>query len=419
MNADISTATSLMELRLETFVREHERIEPDYVDRQCCSCCIWVRSNSILCIFVFSSLLIFLFVVGFHVERRLGWMEKLRVLRALVLLLCVSLLGFPVEAEASWDILDMGLRSDLPPLVNGLSWNFYERSCPRIFSLVKSLVDAFLEQDVTQAAGLLRLHFHDCFVQGCDASVLLTGPSNEQNAIPNLTLRPEAINFIDELKRVIENSCPGVVSCADILALAARDAVKKVGGPLYPVPLGRRDSQRFASQSVVLASLPPPSANVTSLLGFFLPRGFDILDMVALSGAHTIGRAHCPAFSSRLSPPDPTLDSRLAAGLRRICSNSSNTVSNDLTTPNKFDNRYYRNLMNRQGLFTSDESLFVDSRTVGIVRAYAQNLALFFEQFGLSMIKMSQLDVLTGRQGIIRKFCSVGISAVETQAMVI
>ncbi|KAJ6677733.1 PEROXIDASE [Salix viminalis] len=62
---------------------------------------------------------------------------------------------------------------------------------------------------------------------GCDASVLLntTSSSNqtEKLAAPNLTLR--GFDFIEKVKSLLEAACPAVVSCADIVALVARDAV--------------------------------------------------------------------------------------------------------------------------------------------------------------------------------------------------
>ncbi|RRT33240.1 hypothetical protein B296_00041409 [Ensete ventricosum] len=42
---------------------------------------------------------------------------------------------------------------------------------------------------------------------------------------PNQTLRPKALEVIDDLRSLVEHACGLVVSCADITALAAREAV--------------------------------------------------------------------------------------------------------------------------------------------------------------------------------------------------
>ena len=63
-------------------------------------------------------------------------------------------------------------------------------------------------------------------LQGCDASILLDRVGTDQaekDARPNLSV--SGYQEINDIKAKIEQACPGVVSCADILALAARDAV--------------------------------------------------------------------------------------------------------------------------------------------------------------------------------------------------
>ncbi|XP_072973018.1 peroxidase 12-like [Typha angustifolia] len=297
-----------------------------------------------------------------------------------------------------------------PPLAEGLSWNFYDETCPELKDIIRSNILDVLSNDIGIAAGLLRIHFHDCFVQGCDASVLLSGTTSEQVAPPNLTLRPEALQVINDLRDLVESACGLVVSCADITTLATRDAVYLSGGPYYDVPLGRRDSLTFASASVIGPNLPSPRANVTTLINVFSSKNLSVADLVALSGAHTIGRGHCSGFTNRLPPNvDPTIDPAFADQLVATCPNASvpNTVPLDVRTPDFFDNKYYVNLVNRQGLFTSDEGLFFDDRTQQLVSSFAAKKSMFFNHFAKAMVKMSQLEVLTGTAGEIRKNCAV------------
>ncbi|KAJ7969787.1 Peroxidase [Quillaja saponaria] len=314
---------------------------------------------------------------------------------------------------ASYFCVVSDAATDSPNIVKGLSWSFYDYSCPQLESIVRKHLKKVFNDDITQTAGLLRLHFHDCFVQGCDGSVLLDGSASgpsEQDAPPNLTLRARAFQIINDLRARIEHKCGRVVSCADITALAARDSVFLAGGPDYDIPLGRRDGLSFATRNATLANLPPPFGTAEVILTSLATKNFDATDVVALSGAHTIGIAHCPSFSSRLFPNlDPTLDNTFAKNLKLTCptATTSNTTVLDIRTPNKFDNKYYVDLLNRQGLFTSDQDLFTDERTKGIVKSFALDQDLFFDKFVKAMIKMGQLSVLTGNQGEIRSNCSV------------
>jgi len=116
-----------------------------------------------------------------------------------------------------------------------LSTSFYATSCPSLESTVRSVVTnaTIASGDRRMGASLLRLFFHDCFVQGCDASVLLdVDPTKgillgEKDAGPNAnSLR--GFEVVDSIKSKVEAACPGVVSCADILALATREAVVAV-----------------------------------------------------------------------------------------------------------------------------------------------------------------------------------------------
>lgn len=58
-----------------------------------------------------------------------------------------------------------GLEAQQPPLVKGLSWKYYENSCPKLESIIRKQMEKVIKKDVGLAAALLRVHFHDCFVQ--------------------------------------------------------------------------------------------------------------------------------------------------------------------------------------------------------------------------------------------------------------
>lgn len=105
----------------------------------------------------------------------------------------------------------------------GTRVGFYSTTCPRVESIVRSTVQTHFGSNPAIAPGLLRMHFHDCFVHGCDASILIEGTNTERTAPPNSLLR--GFEVIDDAKAKLEAACPGVVSCADILTLAARDSV--------------------------------------------------------------------------------------------------------------------------------------------------------------------------------------------------
>ncbi|XP_008781453.1 peroxidase 12-like [Phoenix dactylifera] len=299
-----------------------------------------------------------------------------------------------------------------PPIVKGLSFTFYESTCPHAESIIRQFLTTAFKKDIGLAAGLLRIHFHDCFVQGCDGSILLDGTASdpsEKGDLPNLTLRKTAFKAINDVKALLDRACGRVVSCADIAALAARDSVYLSGGPKYKVPLGRRDGLTFANGSVTNASLPAPTSNVTKLLAVLKKINLDTTDLVALSGGHTIGLAHCTSFTNRLFPSqDPIMNKYFAKNLYLTCpaANTNNTTVNDVRSPNTFDNKYYVDLLNREGLFTSDQDLYSDQRTKSLVTRFAISQSLFFEQFVYSIVKMGQLSVLTGDQGEIRANCS-------------
>ncbi|GLJ14613.1 hypothetical protein SUGI_0236520 [Cryptomeria japonica] len=182
-----------------------------------------------------------------------------------------------------------------------LSPTFYANSCPQALSIVNNIVQQAVNKDKRMAASLLRLHFHDCFVNGCDPSVLLDDNPNFESlngTRPNQnSLR--GFDVIDNIKTQLENVCREVVSCADILAIAARDSVVQLGGPSWEVMLGRRDS-RVPNKTAANEDIPSPFLEFSGLQIAFQKQGLSVKDLIALSGAHTIGQAQCFTFRNRI-----------------------------------------------------------------------------------------------------------------------
>ncbi|KDP25860.1 hypothetical protein JCGZ_22890 [Jatropha curcas] len=301
-----------------------------------------------------------------------------------------------------------------------LQWGFYDKSCPKAEKIVRDFVNSHIHNAPSLAASFIRMHFHDCFVRGCDASLLLntsstSGEQPEKAATPNLSLR--GFDFIDRVKSLLEAECPGIVSCADVLALVTRDSIVATGGPFWRVPTGRRDGV-ISRQSEAAANIPSPLANFTSLQTLFANQGLDLKDLVLLSGAHTIGIAHCTAFTNRLynfngtGKPDPSLDEEYAANLRanKCKSPNDNTtkVEMDPGSRKTFDLSYYSLLLKRRGLFNSDAALTTNSVTLSKINQLLKgSLEDFFAEFASSIEKMGRINVKTGSDGEIRKRCAV------------
>nr|XP_043625855.1 lignin-forming anionic peroxidase-like [Erigeron canadensis] len=292
-----------------------------------------------------------------------------------------------------------------------LSSTYYDSTCPNALRTIRTTIRTAISRERRMAASLLRLHFHDCFVQGCDASILLDdSPSivSEKNALPNKG-SARGYEVIEAAKSKVEKLCPGVVSCADILTVAARDASEMVGGPSWSVKLGRRDS---TTASLVLANtgaLPSFKAPLESLISSFKDHGLSARDMVALSGAHTIGQAQCSLFRDRIYNNGSDIHSGFASMRRRRCpinEGNNNLAALDLVTPNSFDNNYFKNLIQKKGLLESDQVLFSGGSTDSIVKEYSKNPYKFKSDFAAAMVKMSEITPLLGDKGVIRKICS-------------
>ncbi|KAK1681990.1 hypothetical protein QYE76_042838 [Lolium multiflorum] len=244
------------------------------------------------------------------------------------------------------------------------------QSCPRAETIVRQVVQHRAAQDRSVLPALIRLQFHDCFVRGCDGSVLIDsagGNVAEKEADPNLTLR--MLDVIDDVKAALETACPGVVSCADIIGLAARDAVAMAGRVRYQLPTGRRDGTVSSAAEV---HLPSPSVSFADALSAFSNIGLDMVDLTTLLGRFT----HHGVLP---------LHVRHGQALR--------LQENRHAGPD-----HGRRPADRQEL-ASD----------GMARLIAAKFAVgprkFRKQFARSMVKLASVHVLTGEQGEVRLNC--------------
>ncbi|KAM3235155.1 hypothetical protein P3L10_015191 [Capsicum annuum] len=264
-----------------------------------------------------------------------------------------------------------------------LSATFYDDTCPDALNTIRATIRQAISEELRMAASLIRLHFHDCFVLvSCDASILLDdAPSieSEKTAVPNLG-SARGFGIIEDVKREVEESCPGVVSCADILAVTARDASVAVGGPSWIVKLGRRDSTS-ANKTLANTDISGPFDSLNKLISRFANKGFSTRDMVALSGFTAMEQTSMLILQALDCPPE---------------GENENLAHIDLVTPNELDNNYFKNLVDKKSLLQSDQVLFNGGSTDSIVSEYSNSPRAFSSDFAAAMIKMGDINPLAG-----------------------
>ncbi|KAM3405064.1 hypothetical protein ACQJBY_007883 [Aegilops geniculata] len=301
-----------------------------------------------------------------------------------------------------------------------LQVGFYNATCPIAEGVVFAEMHAILHEDPTLAPSLLRMHYHDCFVQGCDGSIMLRSRRGtaERDATPNRSMR--GFDAIERIKAKLETLCPLTVSCADIIAMAARDAVYLSRGPWYGVETGRRDGNVTVAEYAE-NDLAPPDSNIVDVKTFFSVKSLTAKDIVVLFGSHSIGTSHCEAFRKRLynftgaMDQDPSLDAGYARQLRKLCPRRGGGRARRAKVPMDpgsgftFDLSYYRHVLATGGLFQSDGSLLHDPATKGYVErmANASSPDEYYQDFAAAMVKMGRTDVLPDSLGEVRATCGV------------
>ncbi|XP_065867208.1 probable peroxidase 61 [Euphorbia lathyris] len=299
-----------------------------------------------------------------------------------------------------------------------LKWQYYRREtkCRDAEVYIRYQVEKSWKRDKSVTAKLLRLLYSDCFVTGCDASILLDGKNSEKTAPQNWGLG--AFVLIDKIKTVLEERCPGIVSCADILNLATRDAVHMAGAPSYPLLTGRKDGMTSSAASV---DLPSPSISLEDALAYFKSKGLDELDFVTLMGSHSMGKIHCRYIVDRLynfnktGKPDPSMDPTFAAAMRKLCPRRTKKgqtdplvfLNPDSGSSYKFTSSYYNRALSYKSVLGVDQQLLYSNDTLEITQEFAANFEDLRRSYALSMNRMGSISVLTGNSGEIRKNCRV------------
>ncbi|CAM0954400.1 unnamed protein product [Alopecurus aequalis] len=297
-----------------------------------------------------------------------------------------------------------------------LQSGFYKGKCGSndVEAIVQGMVKARFGIDAPIVAHLLRLQFHECGVNGCDGGLLIDGPGSEKTAMPNQSVK--AFDLIAAIKMELEKRCPGVVSCSDIEILATRDAVGLAGGQRYAVRTGRRDRRQSRATDV---NLPGPESTVAQATSFFGTLGLSQMDMVLLLGAHTVGVTHCSvikstrlySYAGRSGATDPSLDPYHAFVYKTyVCPNQASSDNNivfldDQSSALKVDNSFYKMLQKHRGVLSIDQNLYGDGSTKRMVDMLA-NTNNFSSLFPAALVKLSEVNVLTGAQGEIRKVCN-------------
>ncbi|KAI5403727.1 variant 2, putative L-ascorbate peroxidase 6 [Lathyrus oleraceus] len=207
-----------------------------------------------------------------------------------------------------------------------------------------------------KAAGVLRLVFHDAgtFEIDHDAGGMNGSIVYELERPENAGLK-KSVKVLQKAKTQIDAIHP--VSWADVIAVAGAEAIEVCGGPTIQVSLGRHDSLGADPEG----KLPEETLDASGLKRCFQKKGFSTQELVALSGAHTLG-------------------------------------SKGFGSPTSFDNSYYKVLLEKPptpsgGMSTmiglpSDHALVEDDECLRWIKKYADDENMFFEDFKNAYVKL-------------------------------
>ncbi|KAK7853832.1 peroxidase 21 [Quercus suber] len=354
-----------------------------------------------------------------------------------------------LRSSPSFIFLSLALLFHFYLCKGDLLLNYYSESCPNAEDIIKQEVTDLYNEHGNTAVSWVRNLFHDCMVKSCDASLLLetvNGIESEQASERSFGMRN--FKYVSTIKEALEKKCPLtlggpriemktgrrdskesygnfveeslpnhndsitlVLSRFQSIGLDVEGIVALLGGPRIEMKTGRRDSKESYA-NFVEESLPNHNDSITLVLSRFQSIGLDVEGIVALLGAHSVGRTHCTNLVHRLYPTvDPTLDPQYAEYLKGRCPTPNPDpkavlyARNDRETPMILDNMYYKNLLGHKGLLIVDQQLTSDPTTYPYVEKFAADNGYFQDQFAKAVLLLSENNPLTGADGEIRKDC--------------
>ncbi|KAL0310719.1 UNVERIFIED_CONTAM: Peroxidase 42 [Sesamum angustifolium] len=160
---------------------------------------------------------------------------------------------------------------------------------------------------------------------------------------------------------------------------ATSSAQRILEGHTIPLKTEETTDGRKSRADILEQHLPDHNESMSVVLERFANIGIDTPGVVALLGAHSVGRTHCVKLVHRLYPAvDPALNPTHVEHMLHKCPDAIpdpkavQYVRNDRGTPMKLDNNYYRNILDNKGLLIVDHQLATDKRDKAICQENGQ-----------------------------------------------
>ena len=195
-----------------------------------------------------------------------------------------------------------------------------------------------------------------------------------------------------QLLEAVKRKHPGI-SYGDLYTLAGVVAVEEMGGPKIPWRPGRLDYFDGKKSPGQDNRLPDAAKGAQHLRDVFYRMGFDDREIVALSGAHALGRCH--KDRSGFDGPWTRAPTTFSNEYFKVLLNEAWT-ERQWSGPRQFENsKSGRDLM----MLPTDHALLDDAAFKRWVETYAKDEELFFKDFAAAFGKLLELGVKFDAQG--------------------